>query len=188
MKRNKRMARNRRVAATDMKSTVVAPTALRSFQIGIANDQRTQPVNVSALRQICATLLKEMLKIENGEIGIHLLAAPKMTWLNETFLQHKGSTDVITFDYSNNPPPEATMCGEIFVCVDDAVLQARRFRTNWQSEVVRYIIHGILHLLGHDDHCAAARRTMKREENRLLRSLGARFPLSRLGHKSKLRP
>jgi probable rRNA maturation factor len=72
--------------------------------------------------------------------------------------------------------------------VDEAILQARRFRTTWQSELVRYLIHGVLHLFGHDDHHAVARRKMKREENRLFKSLSARFALSRLARKSKLRP
>ena len=58
--------------------------------------------------------------------------------------------------------------GEIFVCVDEAVLQARKFGTSWQSEIVRYIVHGVLHLLGFDDSSAGARRKMKREENRLV--------------------
>jgi rRNA maturation RNase YbeY len=70
--------------------------------------------------------------------------------------------------------------GEIFVCVDEAVWQAQKFGASWQSEVVRYIVHGILHLLGFDDASVAARRKMKREENRRLRELSRRFALSKL--------
>jgi probable rRNA maturation factor len=60
--------------------------------------------------------------------------------------------------------------------VDEAILQARRFRTTWQAEVMRYIIHGTLHLLGYDDLRMPARRMMKRQENRLLRRLAKDFP------------
>jgi len=70
--------------------------------------------------------------------------------------------------------------GEIFICVDEAVLQARKFGTSWPSEVVRYIVHGVLHLCGFDDSSAGARRKMKREENRRLREMTRRFPLSKL--------
>lgn len=73
-----------------------------------------------------------------------------------------------------------TIHGEMFVCVDEAVAQARRFRTSWQSEVVRYLIHGILHLLGHDDHRAEDRRRMKRAEDRLLHQLDQTFALRAL--------
>ena len=159
----------------------------------IANRQRTRKINLRLLKQIAAALLAE-LKIEKAELGINLVAAPEMTRLNETFLRHAGSTDVITFDYADDgragsPPAAKTgrrtedapaLHGEIFICVDEAVLQARNFGTTWQSEIVRYIVHGVLHLLGHDDSRAGARRKMKREENRLLRELSRRFSLAQL--------
>lgn len=77
--------------------------------------------------------------------------------------------------------------GEIFICVDEAVRNARRFRTSWQAEVIRYLVHGCLHLLGHDDKSAPARRAMKLEENRLLKRLASRFPLSRLHRRRTVR-
>jgi len=111
--------------------------------------------------------------------------------LNEMFLQHEGSTDVITFDHvepgTRNVECETGLHGELFICVDEAVWQARRFRTTWQSEVVRYIVHGVLHLRGFDDRRVTERRRMKREEGRLLRWLTARFPLSHLGRGRNLR-
>jgi len=160
----------------------------------IANRQRVRKINQPLLKKIFITLL-EQLEIEKAEIGICLVSVPEMTRLNETFLQHAGSTDVITFDYlaegrADNSLPAATVVahgesrpvvhGEIYVCVDEAMVQARRFGTRWQSEVVRYIIHGILHLLGFDDSSPAARRKMKREENRRLQEMTRRFPLSKL--------
>ena len=72
------------------------------------------------------------------------------------------------------------------MCVDVAVEQARRFRVTWQAELARYVIHGILHLQGHDDQNAAGRRRMKREEGRLLKELGGRFRLSKLARKPKV--
>jgi probable rRNA maturation factor len=164
------------------------------MNIVIASRQCARKINRPLLKQIIAALLAD-LKIEKADLGIHLVAAPEMTRLNEKFLRHAGSTDVITFDYLNEcragcPLPTArhgalrrarpTLYGEIFVCVDEAVWQARKFGASWQSEVVRYIVHGILHLLGFDDSSVAARRKMKREENRRLRELSRRFALSKL--------
>jgi probable rRNA maturation factor len=68
----------------------------------------------------------------------------------------------------------------LFICLDDAVKQAREFRTTWQEELARYVIHGLLHLRGFDDLEPAARRVMKREENRLLRRAGRAFTLAQL--------
>lgn len=150
----------------------------------VCNRQRTRQINHRLFRQIGMALLQELCVVKQAELGINLVAASEMQRLNETFLQHAGSTDVITFDYADHA---SGLHAEIFLCVDEAILQARRFRTTWQSELVRYLIHGVLHLFGHDDQHAAARRKMKREENRLLKSLSARFALSRLARKSKLR-
>jgi len=144
----------------------------------IANRQRTKKINTRLLKQIVNELLAE-LKISKVKLGINFVAAREMTLINETFLQHAGSTDVITFDYADKT--EGTiLAGEIFVCVDEAIVHAKKFKTKWQAEIVRYIVHGVLHLLGHDDHRVAARRKMKREENRLLRELSRRFALSKL--------
>jgi probable rRNA maturation factor len=76
--------------------------------------------------------------------------------------------------------------GEIFISIDDAKSQAREFRTSWQSELARYVIHGVLHLRGFDDLRPADRRKMKREENRLLKEIARLFPLSKLGTRPKL--
>lgn len=162
-----------------------------SLRLTIRNHQRTRPVDSKFLRQVARALVAGIPQVQSAEVGVNLVAASEMTRLNETFLHHAGSTDVITFDYSEpgtrNLELSRKLHGEIFICLDEAILQARRFRTTWQSEVVRYLTHGVLHLLGHDDRRAADRRRMKREENRLLRALATRFALSRLGHRPKLR-
>jgi len=154
----------------------------------IANRQRTKKINLRLLKQITKVLLAE-LKINGAELGINLVAAREMTLINETFLRHEGATDVITFDYGNGAHGVArpTLRGELLVCVNEAILQARPFNTDWQSEIVRYIIHGVLHLLGHDDLKSNLRRKMKRRENRLVRLLSKKFSLAQIGGGSKLR-
>ena len=170
---------------------------MTGMNVVIANRQRIRKINRLLLKKISVALLAD-LKIEDAALGIQLVAAPEMTRLNEKFLRHQGTTDVITFDYldnvgqasrlSHSKTPNSgdrqhacpTIHGEIFICVDEAVWQARKFGTSWQSETVRYLIHGILHLLGYDDRRTTARRKMKREEDRRLRELSCRFPLSKL--------
>jgi probable rRNA maturation factor len=169
----------------------------------VRNRQRVRRVNTPLLHRITLQLLDEHLRIDDFELAVHLVAAPEMAKVNWNFLQHEGSTDVITFDH--NQPVEAdakrlsnrkratprrsesshvnscgSLHGELFVCLDDAVKQAREFRTTWQSEMTRYVIHGLLHLCGHDDLKPAACRKMKREENRLLRETTKRFVLAKL--------
>jgi probable rRNA maturation factor len=132
------------------------------------------------------------LKLDEPELGIQLVGARKMAQLNWRFLRHAGSTDVITFDHgaANSALWSAPgrLHGELFICVDEAVAQAAAFRTTWQSEVVRYLVHGVLHLLGHDDLRPEWRRRMKRAENRLLRRLEQRFSLAQLSPAARISP
>lgn len=156
----------------------------------IQNRQRSIPVNTRLLRIITRTLLKQFFETADFDVAVYVVRAAEMARLNETYLQHRGSTDVITFDYSDSASQtrkdKLPLHGEIFVCIDDAIKQARHFRSTWPSELTRYIIHGLLHLQNFDDVHPAARRKMKREESRLLKELSRRFALRELASGSKL--
>ena len=159
------------------------------MNIVIANRQQTRKIDSRLLKEIMAALLAD-LKIGDAELGVNLVTSREMTLVNETFLRHEGSTDVITFDYLSAErgvrSAESNLHGELFVCVEEAVLQAKKFKTTWQSETVRYLVHGVLHLLGHDDALPAARRRMKRREIRLLAGLSRKFNLAKIGVASNL--
>jgi probable rRNA maturation factor len=144
----------------------------------ISNRQRGRKMDLRWVKKITAAALAE-LRIERAELGIVLVGAKEMASLNEEFLGHEGATDVITFDYSPEPGAQSPRSavdgpkiqGEIFICIPEAERQAKIFGTQWRAEVVRYIVHGILHLTGHDDLQPLARKSMKREEGRLVRKL-----------------
>lgn len=138
----------------------------------IRNAQRTKRVNTPLLRRIAANVLCVHLRARQYEVGFQLVEAEKMARMNEHFLKHSGSTDVITFDYSEGEHAQSgAVRGEVYISIPDAVAQAKEFGTTWQQELVRYVIHALLHLRGYDDLEPAARRIMKREENRLLRAV-----------------
>src|SRR5665213_1816550 len=130
----------------------------------VLNRQKTRPIDLQLFKQIARATLTEFLDREDYELGVHLVNAREMAALNEKYLRHEGSTDVITFDYHEN---NQSLQGEIFICIDEALIQARQFGVSWQSEVARYLIHGLLHLEGFDDTEPALRKVMKRRENYL---------------------
>ncbi|HEY4953145.1 MAG TPA: rRNA maturation RNase YbeY [Verrucomicrobiae bacterium] len=173
---------NRYIVTSAAKSSDSTVQRFHNATIILLNRQRTRKINARALKKITEALLTE-LKIEQAELGINLVATPEMTLVNETFLKHKGSTDVITFDYQKS---ESKLHGELFICVDEAISQSKKFKTDWRSEVVRYIIHGVLHLTGFNDARAKAKQKMKREENRLLRELSKEFSLAQIAGPSKI--
>lgn len=131
------------------------------------------------LRRLTRCLLQDELHLDAFELGVCLLNDQAMVQANEQFLRHAGTTDVITFDYSE--PGSDGLIGEILVCIPEAARQARRFRTSWESELVRYIVHGVLHLRGFDDTTTAKRRRMKARENKLVRRLKTLFRFERVG-------
>ena len=155
-----------------------------SGELCLHNRQRLRRIDLPLLRRMIRHLLLDLLGLDDFELGVSLVAAPEMSRLNAAFLHHPGSTDVITFNYADPPSPRR-LRGEIVVCLDEASSQARRFRTSWQAEVTRYIVHGVLHLQGYDDLESSLRQTMKREEARLLSALSRRFALRKLQRKLK---
>jgi rRNA maturation RNase YbeY len=144
----------------------------------LTNRQRDCRINVIHMRRLVRFHLEEQLQLDRYDLAVSLLSTTRMADTNEAYLRHKGPTDVITFDYGD--PGQEVLHGEVLVCPAVAVEQARDYGTTWESELMRYIIHGILHLRGHDDRSGADRRVMKREENRLLEALAAAQPIQHL--------
>lgn len=145
----------------------------------LRNQQRARGVNRKYLAGIIEPLLRDELRREQYALAVYLVGPDAIARINETHLRHEGPTDVIAFDYADSGSP-ALLAGDIFVCVDEAIRQAPKYKTTWQSELVRYVVHGILHLSGYDDKQRAARKNMKREEDRLMRQLASRFDFRKL--------
>lgn len=159
-----------------------------SGDVRVFNRQRARAVDTRLLRRMVQSLLEEIMGLEDFDLTLHLVNARAMAELNQMHLGHEGPTDVITLDYAAKEAQLSanSVAGEIFVCTDVVVEQARMFGVTWEEELARYIIHGILHLCGHDDRRAKQRSAMKREETRLLRELGKCFRLSRLARRIRL--
>ena len=109
--------------------------------------------------------LKKELNLQIDALVINFVTISEITELNAKFLDHYYSTDIITFDYSED---RNGIDGEIFISIDDAESNARKYKVHLKNEVTRLIIHGILHLLGYDDQQKKDKIIMKRMENDLL--------------------
>jgi rRNA maturation RNase YbeY len=178
------------------RTEIISPRPPAALEV--RSRQKARRINLPLVRQLVGRLLeewppprgksatKESLRM-GGQLGVYFIHAAEMARLNQQFLGHAGSTDVITFDYREDAP-RGGWCGEIFVSVDDAVASAPRYRVTWQLELARYLVHGMLHLRGYDDRRPAARREMKKEENRVLKALSRRMDwgkLEKLNHAAR---
>lgn len=114
-----------------------------------------------------------------ASLQLVILGEAAMTGLNEGFLGHPGSTDVITFDLRGGVacPEEPPLIGEIYVCVAVAERAAAQYRTTCSRELILYLVHGMLHLAGLDDLEPADAREMRRGEQRVMNALAARYDL-----------
>ena len=100
-----------------------------------------------------------------SNLEINFISGEYIHTINKSYLKHDYTTDIITFNYSDSLQQ---LDGEIFVSIDDALYNSKKFKVSLSEELVRLVIHGILHLLGYDDQNVTDKKIMKRLENKLL--------------------
>ena len=108
--------------------------------------------------------LKEELEFSISSLQINFVSSDTILNLNKKYLEHNFTTDIITFNYSGE---NNNLDGEIFISVVDAEKNALKFKVDCRTEILRLVIHGILHLLGYNDDRTANRRIMKIMEDKL---------------------
>ena len=87
--------------------------------------------------------------------------------VNQQFLGHDYYTDVITFDYSS----QSVIAGDIFISLDMVKHNAEQVGTNFEEELMRILIHGVLHLTGQGDKTPESKAQMTEKENLALAKL-----------------
>lgn len=87
--------------------------------------------------------------------------------INRKYLNHDYYTDIITFNYNENK----LISGDIFISVDTVFKNSKEYHTNFEMELFRVMIHGILHLIGFDDQTDEQQDEMTRQEDQALRLL-----------------
>ena len=99
-----------------------------------------------------------------GEIGYMFVDDEKILEVNREYLGHDYYTDIITFDYSNR----RRISGDMVISLDTVRTNAEQFAKSYDSELLRVIIHGVLHLCGINDKGPGEREIMEQHENEAL--------------------
>jgi probable rRNA maturation factor len=108
-----------------------------------------------------------------GEVRVRLVGDAEMASAHERHCGVPGTTDVITFDLTDGASARgAALDVDLLVCVDEAERQARTRGHALRSEVLLYLVHGVLHCLGHDDHAEDEAAAMHAREDEVLRAIG----------------
>ncbi len=101
---------------------------------------------------------------KTGQIVYVFCDDEKILETNKKFLEHDYYTDIITFDYSTG----STISGDIFISLDTVKSNAEEQNLTFEQELLRIIIHGILHLCGNNDKTPEERADMTMKENEAL--------------------
>ena len=96
-----------------------------------------------------------------GNISIIFCSDNYILDVNQKYLQHDYFTDIITFDYCEGD----CISGDLFISVDTVRENAVEYGTDFKEELNRVIVHGVLHLIGYDDHNDADISQMRAKEN-----------------------
>ena len=99
-----------------------------------------------------------------GELNYIFCDDEKILAVNREFLQHDYYTDIITFDYCQGN----RIAGDLVISLDTVRTNAEQFGAEYETELNRVIIHGILHLCGINDKGPGEREIMEAEENKAL--------------------
>ena len=99
-----------------------------------------------------------------GSVSYIFCSDEKILEVNKQYLNHDFYTDIITFDYVEKD----TINGDIFISTDRVKENASQFNVPFEEELHRVIIHGILHLLGQQDHSPKEEKQMRKKENEAL--------------------
>jgi len=107
-------------------------------------------------------------------VSINFISKEEIQSVNIEYLNHDYTTDIITLSYSGNPKIVDT---EIFISYLDASENAEKFGVSLNSELIRLVIHGILHVTGYDDTTEKFKKEMKKIENKLVDNYSNVFKL-----------
>lgn len=99
-----------------------------------------------------------------GQISVIFCSDPYLLEINRKYLGHDYYTDIITFDYSEDD----TISGDLFISVDTVRSNAEYYSADFKDELDRVIVHGVLHLIGYDDHTDEQTAEMRARENHYL--------------------
>ena len=102
----------------------------------------------------------EKFNLDEGEISYNFLTDNELLQINKDALNHDYYTDIITFDLRISD----LISGDIFISIDRIKENAKKFNVDFETELKRVVIHGLLHIIGFNDHTDAEKQEMRKQE------------------------
>ncbi len=140
-------------------------------EVDITDEQAALPVDESRLRQAVEAVLAEE-PIQRATISVAVVDNATIHRLNQQYLNHDEPTDVLSFVLDRT---ENSLEGEVVVSADTARSAAPQFGWSAADELLLYVVHGVLHLVGYDDILPGQRGAMRKRERACLAGLGLEY-------------
>ena len=129
---------------------------IRYFSEGIKFDLQGKLANNRWLRFVAEAEAKRI-----GDVNIIFCSDPYILDVNINYLGHDYYTDIITFDYVEGD----VLSGDLFISIDSVRENASFYGADFPTELRRVMVHGLLHLIGYDDHTPEEQKEMRSKED-----------------------
>ena len=133
-----------------------------AIEINIIDKGKFGIIPVEKTNQIVKNLFSDY-NVETALINLIYVDDKEIDEINKTFLDHDYPTDVITFVLEEDENE-----ADIIIGVETALENSKQYNATHESELLRLVAHGVLHLLGYDDHSDEEREAMHELENKYL--------------------
>ncbi|MEM9186397.1 MAG: rRNA maturation RNase YbeY [Planctomycetota bacterium] len=141
------------------------------MDISVTNEQNLLPVDTTRLASAARGVLHEAGR--RGTLSIAVVDDPTIHRLNAEFLRHDYATDVLSFALEDDGE---RLEGEVIVSAQTAIANAAEYGWTAADELLLYVVHGVLHLVGYRDKSDADASEMRVAEQRSLAALGVTLP------------
>ena len=144
---------------------------MKRIHVDVSYSVRRKPISLRRVRDIVIAALKTE-RVGDALISIAFVGRETMTRLNKEFLSRDGPTDVISFGLARTSK-SFPVIGDIYICPRVAERNAKDLGISAAEEMQRLVVHGTLHILGHDHPEGEGRTTsaMWKRQERILDSL-----------------
>ena len=126
------------------------------FQEDIRFELKGKALNNRWLKMVAESEVKKL-----GPLSIIFCSDNYILDINIKYLQHDYFTDIITFDYCEGD----VVSGDLFISIDSVRENALHYGVRFEDELDRVMVHGLLHLIGYDDHTAEETALMRQKED-----------------------
>jgi probable rRNA maturation factor len=151
-------------------STRKAHGARIDVQIAARYQAKVRPI---VLRQAAQATLEQQRIKRRVELAIVITGNAQLRSLNRAFRAVDAPTDVLSFATDEQPRPETVYLGDVIISYPKAREQAQAGGHPIEAELQLLVVHGVLHLLGHDHYSEAEKNAMRTAQAAVLKKLGA---------------